>query len=160
MFNFFKKTPKELEIYAPMDGTVLPLSASPDEAFAQGMLGEGVCIEPSGDTVYSPIKGKVETFHTLHAVGCKAENDVELIVHVGMNTVDLKGEGFKALAPLEGDVEVKTPLISFDKDFLIGKVGTVITPIIVVSKPDTAKLEIVKSSGDVKAGELIMKIIF
>lgn len=160
MFNFFKKTPKSISILAPMDGTVLPLSASPDEAFAQGMLGDGICIDPSGDTVYSPINGHIEIFHTLHAVGCKVGDDVELIVHVGMNTVDLKGEGFKALAPLEGDVAEKTPLISFDKDLLIEKVGTVMTPIIVVSKPDNAELKIVKSSGEVKAGEIIMEIIF
>lgn len=157
MFNLFKQKPKVIEVYSPLDGEILPLDASPDEAFAQGMLGEGICIEPSGNMVHSPFNGEVEIFHTLHAVGCKT-NGVEMIVHVGMNTVNLKGEGFKALAPLEGSVKLQAPLIEFDRDYLRTHVSTLITPFIVVNKPDNATLEIIKTEGPVKVGDLLMKI--
>ncbi|MGL5956138.1 MAG: PTS sugar transporter subunit IIA [Brevinema sp.] len=158
MFNLFKKSPKEIIIHAPINGTLLPLSASPDEAFAQGMLGEGLCIDPEGDTVYAPFDGNIEIFHTLHAVGCK-KTPIEIIIHIGINTVDLKGEGFKALLPLESAVTVGTPLLNFDKEFLSSKASSLITPIIIVEKPESAKLEFLKTSGSVTAGEPIIKIL-
>ncbi len=158
MFNFFKKTPKVIDIYSPLDGELLPLSSSPDEAFAQGMMGEGLCISPTKDTLYSPLDCEVNIFHTLHAVGCN-NGTIEMIVHIGMNTVQLNGEGFKALVPLQGNVKSQTPLISFDQDILLSKVETLITPVIVVEKPETATLKIIKESGSVTAGELIMQII-
>ncbi len=158
MFNLFKKSPKEIEIYAPFDGELAPLSSSPDAAFAEGMMGEGLCMTPSSNTVFAPFECTVDIFHTLHAVGC-SNGTIEAIVHVGMDTVSLKGEGFTALAPLQGKVDTKTPLISFDKEVLLSKVSTLITPIIITDKPDSAKLEIIKTSGSVKQGDLIMKVI-
>ena len=158
MFNFFKKTPKVIDIYSPSDGELLPLTASPDEAFAQGMMGEGLCINPTNDTLYSPFDCEINIFHTLHAAGCD-NGTVEMIVHIGMNTVQLNGEGFKALVPLQGKVTSQTPLISFDQKVLLTKVETLITPVIIVEKPDTSTLKIIKASGSVKAGELIMQII-
>ncbi|MGL4676730.1 MAG: PTS sugar transporter subunit IIA [Brevinema sp.] len=158
MFNLFKKSPKELIIYAPLSGTILPLSASPDEAFAQGMLGEGLCIDPDGDTVYAPFDGTIEIFHTLHAIGCK-KTPVEMIIHIGMNTVNLKGEGFKALVPLEGKTTTGTPLLNFDQELLKSKTDSLITPIIIIDKPESAKLELLKTSGAVTVGEPIIKIL-
>lgn len=155
MFNFFKK--QSVEIYAPLDGEIHPLSASPDEAFGQGMMGEGLCINPTGDTIYAPFDCTINIFHTLHAVGCK-NSSIEVIVHIGMDTVQLNGEGFKALSPMESKVKNQTPLISFDATALNGKVETLMTPIVIVDKPETATIEIIKDSGMVKAGDLIMKI--
>ena len=157
MFNFLNKTPKVINIYSPLDGEILPLAASPDAAFAQGMMGEGICINPTQDTLYSPFDCEVNIFHTLHAIGCN-DGTIEAIVHIGMNTVQLNGEGFKALAPLQGAVKNQTPLISFDKEALLSKVSTLITPVIVVEKPENATLQIIKNSGTVKAGELIMQV--
>ncbi|MGL4562377.1 MAG: PTS sugar transporter subunit IIA [Brevinema sp.] len=159
MFNFLKKKPEFLEVYAPLTGELLPLSASPDPAFGEGMMGEGLCINPTEDTVAAPFDCAIDIFHTLHAVGCR-NNLVEMIVHIGMNTVSLNGDGFKALVPLQGDVVAKTPLIKFDSNFLKNKVETLITPIIIVDKPEKATIEYIKTSGHVTAGELIFKIIF
>lgn len=159
MFNFFKKAPKVIEIYSPLAGEILPLSASPDPAFAEGMMGEGICILPSNNTVMAPFDCEVDIFHTLHAAGCRG-NNIELIVHVGMNTVSLNGEGFQALTPLQGNVNAKTPLIKFESEFLKTKVETLITPIVIVDKPENATVEYVKTSGMVEAGDVIMKISF
>ncbi|MGL4393793.1 MAG: PTS sugar transporter subunit IIA [Brevinema sp.] len=157
MFNFFKKSPKVIEIYAPVTGELLPLSASPDAAFGQGMMGEGLCINPTEDTVVAPFDATIDIFHTLHAVGCR-NNSIEMIVHVGMNTVALNGEGFEALVALQGDVAAKTPLIKFNQTALKEKVETLITPVVIVDKPENATIEFVKTSGHVTAGELILKI--
>lgn len=158
MFNFFKKSSKEILISAPFDGEIFPLSSSPDPAFAEGMMGEGLCIDPSSNIIYAPFECDVDIFHTLHAIGC-TNGTIEAIVHVGMNTVSLQGEGFTALAPLQGKVDISTPLVSFDRGALLKKVDTLISPIVIVEKPTNAVLEIVKLSGTVKSGETIMKII-
>ncbi|MGL4367452.1 MAG: PTS sugar transporter subunit IIA [Brevinemataceae bacterium] len=159
MFNIFKKQNKNLQILSPLKGEIFPLSVSPDEAFATGIMGEGVCIEPSEHMLYAPFECDIEIFHTLHAVGCRI-NDIEAIVHIGMNTVSLEGQGFKALVPLQGHVNAKTPLIEFDRAFLSSKVQTLITPVIVVEKPDNTQIKILKDSGIVEPGEPILEVIF
>lgn len=159
MFNFFKKNHKIIEISSPLSGNILPLSESPDEAFAQEMMGEGICINPDQDTIYAPLDCTIDIFHTLHAVGCKVDT-IELIIHIGMNTVLLNGKGFTALVPLQGQVKVQTPLIKFDKGSLLSQeVDTLITPIVITDKPEKAQLEILKNTGFVQVGEPIMRII-
>lgn len=159
MFNLFKKKMSELIICSPLTGELSPLSSSPDEAFSTGLVGQGICIHPSSDTLFCPIDGTVEIFHTLHAAFFKTA-EVELVVHIGMNTVSLQGEGFSALTELQIEGSVGLPIIKFDRKFIESKVDTLITPIVIASQPDTAKLEILKESGKVEPGDPIMKIIF
>lgn len=121
-------------IMSPMDGRVLPLSAVPDPVFAEGSMGLGVAIEPTGNQVYSPVTGKVVmVFPTKHAIGLKSDDGLELLIHMGLDTVQLKGEGF-AVNVAKGDrVEVGDLLAEFDPKVITEAGYSLITPIIVTN---------------------------
>lgn len=100
-------------IYSPADGTVMDLSDVPDPVFSQKMMGEGIAVEPSSGEIVSPAEGEViQIFHTKHAVGIRTRSGIELLIHVGLETVNMNGEGFTAHIK-EGDkVKVGDPLIT------------------------------------------------
>jgi len=89
----------KIDVLAPLDGTVVDLESVPDEVFAQKMAGDGVAIDPSGRVAVAPVTGDlVKLFPGGHAFGISTGGDVELIVHIGLDTVELKGEGFENIA--------------------------------------------------------------
>lgn len=97
---FSKK--KELDLYAPITGELIDITEVKDQVFSQKILGDGIAIEPKEGILYAPFDCEVvQLFHTLHAIGLKAK-DVEILVHIGMDTVELNGEGFKGFVN-EGD---------------------------------------------------------
>ncbi len=94
MFDF-KKKQKEMAVYSPADGVLIKLSDVPDEAFAQGILGEGAAVIPSSGNIYSPVDGEIiDITDTKHAFCITADDGTELLLHIGIDTVKLKGEGF------------------------------------------------------------------
>ncbi|QLD11316.1 glucose PTS transporter subunit IIA [Microbacterium oleivorans] len=122
------------EIASPLDGTAVALSEVPDPVFGGGVMGPGVAIEPTGDTVVSPGAGTVAAAQpTGHAFGIELDNGVELLIHVGIDTVNLKGEGFEVHVKAGDRVEQGTPLVTFDRA-VIEKAGyPLITPVIVLN---------------------------
>ncbi|WP_448390220.1 glucose PTS transporter subunit IIA [Microbacterium aurum] len=123
-----------LQVASPLDGTVVALDTVPDPVFAGGVMGPGVAIEPTGDTVYSPGAGVVAAAQpTGHAFGLQLDNGAEVLIHVGIDTVNLKGEGFDVKVRNGDRVEVGTPLVTFDRA-VIEKAGyPLITPVIVLN---------------------------
>ena len=106
--NTSKFTNQSKTILTPLQGKVLAQADIPDETFAQGILGPGCGIEPTGDTVYAPFDGTVtQIATTLHAVGMTSSEGTELLIHVGMDTVDMKGQGFTVLVKEGQKVTVK-----------------------------------------------------
>lgn len=122
------------EIASPLDGTVVALSEVPDPVFGGGVMGPGVAIEPTGNTVVSPGAGTVAAAQpTGHAFGLQLDNGAELLIHVGIDTVNLKGEGFEVHVKAGDRVEQGTPLVTFDRA-VIEKAGyPLITPVIVLN---------------------------
>ena len=108
---------EKMVVKAPIDGIVLPLEQLPDETFAAAILGPGCGIEHTGKTVYAPFDGTVnQVASTLHAVGLTSDDGIEVLIHVGMDTVEMNGKGFKALVK-EGDKgKAGTPLLKVDLD--------------------------------------------
>lgn len=123
-----------IEIASPLDGTAVALSEVPDPVFGGGVMGPGVAIEPTGNTVVSPGAGTVAAAQpTGHAFGLELDNGVELLIHVGIDTVNLKGEGFEVHVKAGDRVEQGTPLVTFDRA-VIEKAGyPLITPVIVLN---------------------------
>lgn len=117
MFNLFKK--KANEIACPMDGEVMAITEVNDPVFASKAMGDGFAVEPSNGKVFSPIVGKVTSvFPTKHAIGLLSDSGAEILVHIGINTVDLAGAGFEILVT-EGDtVDLTTPLAVVDLEYL------------------------------------------
>ncbi|GAA4070590.1 glucose PTS transporter subunit IIA [Microbacterium laevaniformans] len=123
-----------IQVAAPLDGTVVPLDNVPDPVFAGGVMGPGVAIEPTGTTVYAPGAGVVVAAQpTGHAFGLQLDNGAEVLIHVGIDTVNLKGEGFDVKVKNGDRVETGTPLVTFDRA-VIEKAGyPLITPVIVLN---------------------------
>lgn len=117
MFNFFKK--EEFKIVAPINGTLIPLSEVEDQVFSQKLMGDGFAIVPKGNSVVAPISGVAEcVFPTGHAVGIKTKNGIECIVHIGIDTVELNGEGFEVLIRQGEKIKAGQPIVRLDKELI------------------------------------------
>lgn len=140
MFDFLKKKKEEKApvdngvLYPAAEGRLLNIEDVPDEVFSKKMMGDGYAVEPSANTFYSPCDGKVSLIpETLHAVGITADTGAEVLIHIGMDTVNLKGEGFTAKVK-EGDVvKAGDPLVEADLDAIRDKVPSTITPVIITN---------------------------
>lgn len=123
-----------LDIAAPLAGTVLALSEVPDPVFSRGTMGPGVGIEPSGDTVYAPADGIVVAAQPSgHAFGLVLDGGIELLIHVGIDTVQLKGEGFDVKVTKGQKVTAGTPLVTFDRKVIEAAGYSLVTPVIVLN---------------------------
>ncbi len=143
-------------VLAPLNGKVLAQADIPDETFAQGILGPGCGIEPIGKTVYAPFDGTVTSVaQTLHAVGLTSTDGIEVLIHVGMDTVEMNGKGFKGLVK-EGDtVKAGTPLLKIDLDAIRAAGHPTATAIIVTNADDMGELKML-AEGDILAGTPLM----
>ena len=115
----------------PITGELIPLSQVPDEVFAKGMMGPGLAILPTGDTLYSPVDGRVvSVFPTKHAIGIETDTGIEILIHVGLDTVNLKGEGFETLVEQGQLVQRGDAMLKLDLEFLKANAPSIATPII------------------------------
>ncbi|HEL0710251.1 TPA: PTS beta-glucoside transporter subunit IIBCA [Streptococcus equi subsp. zooepidemicus] len=124
-------------IYAPMVGTVLPLSEVPDETFSSKLLGEGLAILPNEEYVYAPFDGEVITlFPTKHAIALKNAKGVDVLIHVGIDTVELKGQGFEQLVKAGDAVKQGQPLLRIDLELIGSKGYSLVTPFVVTNSSE------------------------
>lgn len=147
-----------LQLAAPIDGTAVALDQVPDPVFAGGVMGPGVAIEPSGDTVYAPGAGVVAAAQpTGHAFGLQLDNGIEVLIHVGIDTVNLKGEGFDVKVKNGDRIEEGTPLVTFDRS-VIEKAGyPLVTPVIVLNADAFDTVDPVKL-GPVSHGDPLLDV--
>ncbi len=138
-------------ILSPLSGTVVALKDVPDATFAEGVLGEGIAIEPAEGKVIAPCKAQVSTlFDTRHAIGLTLENGAELLIHIGINTVELNGEGYSAFVEEGDQVSPGQTLITFDPDFLRSKGYQTVTPVIVTNSDEYSAIT-PKAQGGVQS---------
>ena len=145
------------EVVSPLDGQVNPLSQATDPVFSSGVMGQGVVIEPSQGELVSPVNGTVTVlFPTKHAVGIVSEEGIEMLMHIGMDTVSLDGKGFVAHVEQGDKVVVGQQLISFDMD-VIKKAGLVTeTPVIITNQDDFQADVEGDLPRDIKRGDALM----
>lgn len=119
-------------VHAPLTGEVTPLSEVPDQVFSEKMMGDGIAIKPSQGEVSAPFNGKIQMiFPTKHAIGLVSDSDLELLIHIGLDTVKLNGEGFTLHVEEGQEVKQGDLLINFDLDYIRNHAKSDITPIIV-----------------------------
>ena len=149
---------KDTVLSACLNGTVVPLADVKDEAFASGVLGDGIAIEPSDGELVAPADGEISsTFETHHAVGMTTADGAELLMHIGIDTVKLGGKHFTYLVN-EGDkVKKGQPLIRFELEAIKAEGYPVTTPLIVCNTDDYAAVE-AKASGTVKQGDTLLEL--
>ena len=145
------------EVVSPLAGQVKPLSQATDPVFSSGVMGQGVVIEPSQGELVSPVNGTVTVlFPTKHAVGIVSEEGVEMLMHIGMDTVSLDGKGFEAHVEQGDKVVVGQQLISFDMD-VIKEAGLVTeTPVIITNQDDFQADVEGDLPRDIKRGDVLM----
>lgn len=118
MLNLFKKKKSDEGFFCPVTGTCIPLDDVEDEMFSQRMLGDGFAIEPQDGTIYSPINGIVSVVYpSKHAIGIKGK-DYEVLIHIGIDTVDLNGEGFTSYIQQGDIIKAKDRLVHVDLNLL------------------------------------------
>ncbi len=142
----------------PIEGEIVPLSDVPDDAFAQEMMGPGFGIKPSGNIVYSPVDGRLVTlFPTKHALGIETDTGVEILIHVGLDTVKLNGEGFESLVEQGQLIQRGDALLKLDLDYLKANAPSVITPV-VFTNLSGQQLDMLKNGYQRQGTASILKI--
>ncbi|MDG2528898.1 phosphoenolpyruvate--protein phosphotransferase [Caulobacter endophyticus] len=148
-----------LVLSAPLQGWVAPLDETPDAVFAERMLGDGLAIDPTGQVLHAPCDGRVITVHrSRHAVTLRADNGAEILMHVGLETVALDGEGFTVHVAEGQAVKAGDPLIGFDLDLLARKAKSLITPI-VVTNPDAFSIVRREQDRETGVGGFLMELV-
>ncbi|WP_418704348.1 PTS sugar transporter subunit IIA [Anaerotruncus massiliensis (ex Liu et al. 2021)] len=117
MLNFLKG--KQLEIAAPLTGKVIPVTEVPDPVFAEKVLGDGIAVDPTEGTVYSPVDGTIfQIAHTFHAMGIESDDGLEIRVHLGIDTVKLEGKGFQSFVEVGQKVKKGDKIMEMDIGFI------------------------------------------
>lgn len=156
--NFFKMLKKdetdlgnELKIYSPLYGKTLKISEVPDSTFAQKLLGDGIAVKPfANGIVNAPISGKlIQFFETLHAFVIESKDGIQVLTHFGINSVNLKGEGFEAIAK-EGDVvNAGDPIVKYDYEYIKNNCNSIVTPIVILDSDEYKKIKILVKPNEV-----------
>ena len=142
-------------ILSPLDGRVIPLEEVPDEVFAEKVLGDGAAVIPENGNIYSPIDGEIVSIpESLHAYGIRSDAGIEMIVHFGLETVNLKGEGFSPKVKVGDRVKAGQLLCIADMDFLKSKGINTVTPVLVTDGAEEGSFSV--KTGEIRHGEEIM----
>ena len=155
MFGFLKA--KSKEIIAPVEGEVVSIESVNDDVFSQKMVGDGVAIKPSSNLFTAPLDGVVsKIFSTNHAYSIKSDKGLEVMVHIGLETVALDGQGFTRKAEEGQSVKVGDVIIEADLTYIAAHAKDTITPVIVLEESNSKSFE--KKLGSVKMGDVIMEV--
>ncbi|WP_066192140.1 MULTISPECIES: PTS sugar transporter subunit IIA [Gracilibacillus] len=151
--NLFKKKETNMEVVSPMTGDVVTLEDVPDQVFSQKMMGEGIAIAPVNGEVVAPIDGEVvDVFRTKHAISLHANNGAEILIHMGLETVELDGKGFEIHVTNGQKVKKGDDLASFDLESVTTDGYKTITPLIVLNSKEFELTDYV-SEQQVQAGQ-------
>ncbi|QSX35660.1 PTS glucose transporter subunit IIA [Shewanella sedimentimangrovi] len=141
-----------IAILAPVSGEIFPIEKVPDVVFAEKIVGDGIAILPQGEQILAPIDGTIgKIFETNHAFSIESPQGLELFVHFGVGTVELRGNGFTRLAEEGQQVRAGDPILSFDLDYLREHADSLLTPVVLANMEDIKYLE--KAQGKVVAGK-------
>ncbi|EJT4733815.1 PTS sugar transporter subunit IIA [Listeria monocytogenes] len=134
MFKKFLKKSKQETLFAHVTGQVIALEDVPDPVFNQKMMGEGIAIKPETGTIVAPIDGKIiQLAETKHAFGIRTDMGQEILVHIGLETVSLNGEGFNVLVSVGDKVRVGDPIVEADFDFIEKNAASTVVPMVITN---------------------------
>lgn len=155
------KVVKTAVVYSPVNGSCDDISATPDEAFASRMMGDGAVVTPETDIIYAPADGEVTfVFDTKHAIGFTTDDGVNLLIHVGIDTVKLCGQGFDVLVSNGQKVKKGEALMKLDLDYLKANAPSIASPVLCTDMDeDKTNIRLVKA-GNIQAGEPLFEVEF
>lgn len=160
MFKLFgKKETKQIDemIYAPVDGTCISLDDVSDKVFSSRMMGDGVAFQFDGSTLYAPMDGEIMMIApTKHAIGMMGDNGVEILIHIGLDTVNLNGQGFDVLVKVHDKVTKGTPMVTIDHSFMKEQGMDLTTPMI-ITNGNNFSLSIEHINDKVNMGDAVIR---
>lgn len=155
----FFQSRKEEKIYAPVDGKIIKLEDVPDPVFGKKMMGEGIAVVPENGEFVSPVSGKVvHVADTKHAIGLETKRGTEILIHIGLETVERKGKGFTVHVRSGDDVAVGQQLLDADLQEL-RKHADMVTPIVITNSSDSGKNYVLTDEKEAKAGETVLMMV-
>ncbi|MCD7715910.1 MAG: glucose PTS transporter subunit IIA [Lachnospiraceae bacterium] len=147
-----------LTISSPITGTAVPLSSCPDPAFAEGMMGEGAIVTPTAPIVRAPENGEIDfVFDTKHAIGFITDSGVSILIHIGIDTVELNGCGFEVPVKARQKVKKGDPILKLDLEYLREHAPSLASPVLCAELPSDCRIRLLKKGG-VEAGEPLFEI--
>lgn len=153
-----EKVVKSIIISSPVDGIAADLSTAPDEAFAQKMMGDGAVVTPQDAIVRAPEDGEVAfVFDTKHAIGFMTDSGISLLIHIGIDTVKLNGEGFEALVESGQKVKKGDPMLKLNLEYLKEHAPSIVSPILCTELEDNQQIRLLKE-GTIQAGEALFAV--
>ena len=153
-----QKVVKTIEISSPITGLAADLSTAPDEAFAERMMGDGAVVTPGDAIVRAPEDGEVcFVFDTRHAIGFQTDSGISLLIHVGIDTVKLDGEGFEVFVENGQKVKKGDPMLKLDLDYLKAHAPSLVSPILCTELEDNQKIRLIRD-GEIQAGEALFAV--
>lgn len=161
MFGLFKKGKKEKVqkikgFYSMIDGKSIDLSEVNDDMFSNRVLGDGIAVEPTSNVVVSPCNGKITLItDTKHAIGIENEDGVQVLIHIGLDTVRLNGQGFECLCKVDDEVKVGEPLVNIDRELLKKENISDVTMMVLVEQNEY-KLSACHTNELVNAGKSLL----
>ena len=156
MFNFLKK---ETTLFSPVNGKAIKIEDVPDQIFAKKMMGEGIGFINDENKIYAPCDSEVVLVaSTKHAIGLKTKSGIEILIHVGLDTVNLNGEGLEVYVEVNDKVKAGDLLLSYEKDFM-NKNGVDMTTPMVITNSNDFDIEVISSNKQVSTKDAVMKII-
>lgn len=159
MFNMFKKKNRSTEVISCVEGILTPLSDVPDEVFASGAIGRGMSVKPTSGLIVSPVDGTITMiFPTNHAIGLQTKEGLEFLIHVGVDTVKLKGEGFRRIATEGSAVKAGDSLLEVDFGLIEEKGYPTDTMVILTNDSTKADFHEIMEYGKIVGGK--DKVIF
>lgn len=157
--NLLIPTPININVFAPLTGLVVPLEGVPDPVFSARMVGDGIAIDPVDGNLYSPIAGRVVLLHPAHhAITIENKDGVQILMHIGIDSVQLKGKGFHPLVKQGDQVKIHQKLIEFDLDYVAQNCKSLISPILVV-EPSNVNLDKTCEDQVCSGKDFLLKVI-
>lgn len=157
MWGFKRTQENDLAVVAPASGEVIALSQVNDPVFSQGMMGLGCGLHTEDKILYAPISGEVVTlFPTLHAIGIRAENGLEILIHIGINTTELNGKGFTPFVKQGSMIRKGKKMIEVDFELIKENGYDPTTMMIITNSSDYPSIEV--KTGSVEANETLMEV--
>ncbi|MGF7087665.1 PTS system glucose-specific IIA component [Kroppenstedtia sanguinis] len=156
--NLFGKKEKTLLLAAPLKGKVISLNQVPDPIFSEKMMGDGIAMEPAEGILCSPVDGEVvQIFHTKHAVSLRTVEGLEVLLHIGLETVSMEGKGFTAEVKEGEQVKTGQPLIRFSLETVQEQAKSTVTPMVILNMDRVDHLE-AKSVEAAEPGDGILEV--
>ena len=148
------------KLYSPFQGVLKPITEAPDEAFAGRMMGDGAVVTPTDAIVKAPEDGEVVfVFETKHAIGFMTDCGLSMLLHIGIDTVQLGGKGFEVFVENGQKVKKGDPMMKLDLDYLAGHAPSLTSPVLCTELEDNQKIRLLKD-GEIKAGEELFAVDF